>query len=74
MRANRTLKYFAARVGKLPHLSSREKDILIRRVNGETLDKIGSEFGITEGRVRQIEKGALTKVDSKFIQQLLLKD
>jgi DNA-directed RNA polymerase sigma subunit (sigma70/sigma32) len=72
MRANQTLAYFTAHISKLPHLSSREKEVLVGRIESSTLEVIGSRFELTEGRIRQIERGALKKVASKFVQQELL--
>lgn len=72
MLANRTLSCFAAHIRNLPHLTTREKEVLVGRIGCVTLEKIGSKFTLTEGRIRQIERGALKKVDSKFVQQELL--
>lgn len=71
MRANRTLRYFAAHVKNLPFLSFREKYVLKKRSKGVTLDKIGQKFGVTEGRIRQIEKSAINKIKSGLYQQKL---
>lgn len=71
MRANRTLRYFTAHIRKLPHLTSKEKDVLVRRLRKVTLEKIGILFDVTEGRIRQIEKVAIKKVRSKHFQQAL---
>ncbi|OGM59949.1 hypothetical protein A3A75_00015 [Candidatus Woesebacteria bacterium RIFCSPLOWO2_01_FULL_39_10] len=71
MRANRTLRYFTAHIRKLPHLTSKEKDVLARRLRKVTLEKIGILFDVTEGRIRQIEKVAIKKVRSKHFQQAL---
>lgn len=50
-------------------LDDRERDIVMRRFgmngygpDGETLDAIGKEYGLTRERVRQIEKKALDKI------------
>jgi RNA polymerase sigma factor (sigma-70 family) len=72
MRANRSLAFFAAHIKKLPHLTSREKDVVVGRIEGKTLEVIGEKFNVTEGRVRQIEKEALKKVDSKYVQEELI--
>ncbi len=71
MRANRTLRYFTAHIRKLPHLTSKEKDVLVRRLRKVTLERIGKSFEVTEGRIRQIEKGAIKKVKSRYYQQAL---
>lgn len=74
MRANRTIRYFIAHLKNLPHLTSKEKDVLIKRLKSFTLEKIGANYSITEGRIRQIEKNALRKVKSKSVQQRLFED
>ncbi|OGM25005.1 hypothetical protein A3D00_04225 [Candidatus Woesebacteria bacterium RIFCSPHIGHO2_02_FULL_38_9] len=73
MRRNRTLSYFSARILKLPHLTSKEKDVLIQRLHKITLEKIGYAYSLTEARIRQIEKIAIKKVKSKLYQQILFK-
>jgi DNA-directed RNA polymerase sigma subunit (sigma70/sigma32) len=71
MRANRTLRYFAAHIKKLPFLTFREKYVLQKRSRGETLEKIGLKFSVTEARIRQIEKEAIKKIKSGTYQQKL---
>lgn len=73
MRANRTIRYFAAHINKLPQLTAKEKEVLISRLKMTTLENTGSRYHVTEGRIRQIEKGALTKIRSKIYQQKLFK-
>lgn len=73
MRANRTVRYFSAYIKTLPHLTSKERTVLLRRLKQVTLEKIGEKFSVTEGRVRQIEKVAIKKMKSKKIQQSLFK-
>lgn len=43
-------------------LNDREREILMRRMYGETLKQIGSDKGISRERIRQIEKRAKEKV------------
>ena len=74
MRGNRTIRYFSAHILKLPHLSSKEKEVLIRRLKTITLNNIGKKYGVTEGRIRQIERNALKRLKSKSYQQKLFKD
>ena len=74
MQRNRTVRYFTAFVRNLPHLTSKEKIVLIRRLKTETLERIGKKFGVTEGRVRQIERQAIKKTKSKVYQQRLFKN
>ena len=54
----------------LDSLSPREREIIRRRfgLNGpaETLEEIGPTFGVTRERIRQIEKRALTKLQTCF--------
>ena len=55
----------------LQDLSSRQKDVLLRRFGlagfqRETLESIGRDFGVTRERVRQIEKDSLLKVRPKL--------
>ena len=61
----------ANHVDQLLHsLSPREREIIKRRfgLNGpaETLEEIGPTFGVTRERIRQIEKRALTKLQTCF--------
>ncbi len=73
MRPNKTLTYFVSHIRKLPHLTSKEKDILVNRLKRTTLEKIGYKYQVTEGRIRQIEKTAIKKMKNKFYQQRLFK-
>jgi DNA-directed RNA polymerase sigma subunit (sigma70/sigma32) len=73
MRANRTISYFAAHIRKLPNLTSKEKDIIIRRLRSVTLEKIGNNYSVTEARIRQIEKSAIFKIKLKAYQLRLFK-
>lgn len=43
-------------------LNEREASILRRRFDDETLDAIGTDYGISKERVRQIEQGAVEKL------------
>ena len=73
MRANKTLRYFSARVKELPQLTSREKDILLSRLEDLTLKVIGKKHGLTAERIRQIELNAIEKIKSKSKQLRLFK-
>ena len=73
MRSNKTLSYFTAHIRKYPHLSVKEKEILIFRLKKRTLVNIGEKFGVTEARIRQIERIAIRKIKSKMIQLALFK-
>ncbi|WP_336367696.1 sigma-70 family RNA polymerase sigma factor [Marinobacter sp. C2H3] len=57
----------------LAELTERERDILARRFGldlpaPETLQVISDNLGISRERVRQIEKGALKKLQSRFVR------
>ncbi|OAM77725.1 hypothetical protein A3840_08855 [Devosia elaeis] len=43
-------------------LTRRERDVILRRAGGETLQEISGDWGITRERVRQIESEARAKV------------
>jgi DNA-directed RNA polymerase sigma subunit (sigma70/sigma32) len=73
MRANRTIRYFAAHIRRLPHLTVKEKDIIIQRLRSVTLEKIGNDYNVTEARIRQIEKAAIFKIKLKAYQLRLFK-
>jgi len=73
VRSNKTLKYFAQYVRKIPDLDGREKQVVLRRLKRNTLEGIGKSWGLTEGRIRQIEKSALTKIKSTSRQLALFK-
>lgn len=47
---------------KLPE--GREKDILMLRLSGKTLEEVGSTYNVTRERARQVEKKAFDKVKS----------
>lgn len=68
MRANRTLRFFTHYIDKLPQLTPKEKEVLISRIQRKSLNEIGNLFMVTEGRIRQIEKTALKKINLKTIQ------
>ncbi len=46
----------------LKRLGMREQAILLGRISGKTLKILGQEFGVSEERVRQMEKRALQKL------------
>jgi DNA-directed RNA polymerase sigma subunit (sigma70/sigma32) len=73
MHSNRTLKYFSYFVKHTPQLKEKEKKVLFERLKEVTLSKIGKSFDLTEGRIRQIEKGAIAKIKSKTYQLSLFK-
>ena len=46
-------------IAQTDRLSERERELLQRRIAGETLDAVGQRFGVTRERVRQIEAKAV---------------
>ena len=46
-------------------LTERERTVLVGRCRGETLSKLGSELGISQERVRQVEAKATQKAHRK---------
>ncbi len=55
----------------LKGLPDRSRDVIIRRFGleegtRETLESIGSSYGITRERVRQIEAGGISKIKNKI--------
>ena len=46
----------------LEMLSGRERDVMERRLNGETLNEISVTYGISKERIRQVEALALRKL------------
>lgn len=59
-------------------LKERERDFIIRRANGETLEKIGKDNFVTRERVRQLVKNGIEKVSKYWkiykIQNVFLDD
>lgn len=47
----------------------REEQVLWARLNGEILQEIADERGLSRERIRQIEREALTKVRRAFLMQ-----
>lgn len=74
MRANQTLRYYSARVTGSSQLTSREKDILLKRMESMTLEQIGDKYELSAERIRQIEMQALEKVKSSTIQLAMFED
>lgn len=72
--SSQSLDYFISIVNAARNLTKKEKDILVRRLHGVTLQKIGRRYKVTDERIRQIEEEALDKLGNKKISQLLLFD
>ena len=73
MRSNQTLNYFSSFILGISDLSGKERKVLFKRLQKITHSKIGKNWDVTEGRIRQIEKVALGKLDSKTRQLALFK-
>lgn len=55
----------------LDELPPRSRDILQRRCEGETLDSIGEDYGVSRERIRQIERKAIGKLrNGRYHRQL----
>lgn len=68
MRSNKTLRYFYTFINKSPNITGRERFVLSKRVRSITHTEIGLRLNLTEGRIRQIEKRAISKIKSKIKQ------
>ena len=69
--SSQTLKYFNSIISDAKELNRKEKEILIKRLKKQKLQKIGRKYRVTAERVRQIEKEALLKFKKKMIQLML---
>lgn len=72
--SSQSLVYFISIINHARYLNRKEKDILVRRLKGLTLEKIGKRYKVSDERIRQIEENALLKLGNKKISQLLLFD
>lgn len=54
--------------GILDTLGDRERDVVARRIMGETLAEIGERIGVTRERVRQIELHALRLLRKRYFR------
>ena len=70
---NQTAIYFQKIINQSYKLKQKEKEILIRRVQGLTLAKIGKKYNLSYERIRQIEKLAIVKLSKGIIQLPLFK-
>ena len=55
-------------------LDSEKRDIIIRRLNGETLKSIGDSINKTRERIRQIEKNFFDSIEKIQIQENMYKE
>lgn len=69
--STQTLLYFKTVIQNSKELNKREKDILTRRLDKITLEKIARRYKLTDERIRQIEEEALVKFLRKACQLLL---
>ena len=70
--SNQTLVYFINLVLQSKKLTLKEEDILVRRLRRKKLKQIGRKYKLTDERIRQIEKAALVKLQSKIYQERLI--
>ena len=70
--SSQTRDYFISFIQNAKEISRKEKEILIKRLRAQKLEKIGRKYKVTAERIRQIEKGALLKFGKKITQLLLL--
>ncbi len=69
--SNKTLIYLASLINDSDKLTVLEKDILLSRIKGKTLKKIGKKYKISAERVRQKEEIAVGKLKKKMYQMVL---
>jgi len=70
--SNQTLVYFINFILRSKKLTLKEEDILVRRLRRKKLKQIGRKYKLTDERIRQIEKAALVKLQSKIYQERLI--
>jgi len=68
---NQTIYHFISIIKQSDRINAKEKDVLIKRIEGKELREIGKRYKVTGERIRQIEKTAIMKFLKK-IHQLLL--
>ena len=68
---NQTIGYFINWVLNSNRLSPKEEGVLVYRLRRNELKKIGKKYKVSYERIRQIEKGALKKLNSKIFQENL---
>jgi len=73
MRSNRTLRFFNFYIKRMYQLTGREKIVLIGRLKFKTLEGVGKSLNLTEARIRQIERAAISKIKNKEKQLVLFK-
>jgi DNA-directed RNA polymerase sigma subunit (sigma70/sigma32) len=71
---NKTIGYFISIIESSSRITNREKDILIKRIKGIHLEKIGKKYKLTAERIRQIEERAIEKLLKKIYQLMLFEN
>lgn len=71
---NQTINCFKKIIEESDKLNKKEKEILIKRVKGKTLEDIGKKYKVTAERIRQIEEYAVNKFLKKIYQLVLFKN
>lgn len=69
--SSQTISYFISIIKNAKELDKKEKDVLIKRLKGITLEKIGKKYEVSDERIRQIEEKSLQKFIKKMCQLLL---
>lgn len=69
--SSQTLLYFQTVIQNSKELTHREKDILVKRLDKVTLEKISHRYKLSDERVRQIEEEGLAKFLKKACQLFL---
>lgn len=70
---NQTIHYFKQIIERSDKLNKKEKEILIKRIRGKTLEEIGKKYKVTAERIRQIEEIAIKKFLKKIYQLVLFR-
>ncbi len=70
--STQTIAYFKSLIKNSKELTSKEKDILLRRLTQKTLKKIARKYKLSAERIRQLEEKALNKFVKKFCQLILI--
>lgn len=68
-RCYRVYDRFIDYVSKCYLINHREKSMIIKKLNGKTLEEIGNEYGVTRERIRQIVNKNIKKVRSCYISE-----
>jgi len=71
MVGNQTVRYFIKIIKEAKELNSKEKEILIARLQEKTLEKIGKKYKLSAERIRQIEEKAIDRFLDEVAQLFL---